>query len=152
MINLKNLVILPLCSDPHLKGVLFIILQSVVQQHTQGHDAAVKFAVLGSPVGMDNNGGLIWQNIASLPALAFLLLLPLSFLFLKGRFFPTFVCDLSDSLLCKSRILRSFLTSRSSSGLQDSSSSTLGGSGFSGSLDSSTCSSTFSCLVRRAIS
>ncbi len=88
----KHVILLP-CSDPHLKGVLFIILQSVVQQHTQGHDAAVKFAVLGSPVGMDNNGGLIWQNITSLPALAFLLFLPLSFLFLKGIFVSMFVCD-----------------------------------------------------------
>lgn len=98
-------VILPLCSDPHLKGVLFIILQSVVQQHTQGHDAAVKFAVLGSPVGMDNNGGLIWQNITSLPALAFLLLLPLSFLFLKGIFFLHVCMRLIRQALYSKRIL-----------------------------------------------
>lgn len=43
-------------------------------------------------------------------------------------------------------------TSRSSSDRADSSSSGILLSGFSGSLDSSTCSSTLSCLVRRAIS
>lgn len=46
-----------------------------------------------------------------------------------------------------------FLRTSLSSSVQDgSSSSTALTSGFSGSLDSSTCSSTFSCLVRRAIS
>lgn len=99
--NRKNLVVSALCSDPHLKGVLFIILESVVQQHTQGHDAAVEFAVLGSPVGMDDNGGLIWQNITSLSALTFLLLLPLSLLFLEGNIFSMFVCDWWERLSIK---------------------------------------------------
>lgn len=65
--------------------MLFIVLQSVIQQHTQWHDTAVKFAILGSQVWVNENSWLIWQNITSLPALTLLLLLALSFLLLKTK-------------------------------------------------------------------
>lgn len=68
---------------PNLKGVLFIVLQPVVQQYAQRHDAAVKFAVLGGPVGVNNDCGLIWENVTPFPTLTLQLLLPLTFLFLK---------------------------------------------------------------------
>lgn len=68
---------------PNLKGVLFVVLQPVVQQHTQRHDAAVKFAILGCPVGVNDDCGLIWENVTPFPTLTLQLLLTLTFLFLK---------------------------------------------------------------------
>lgn len=157
----------------NLKGMLFIILQPVVQQYTQRHDAAVKFAILGCPVGVNNDCRLIWENVAPFSTLTFQLLLTLTLLFLKKgkEFNRTYInwlviqmnkyTQISIFLLycfylsihtfwMKSTVMWSF-TSRSSSVLQGSSSSMLAGSAFSGSLDSSTCSSTFSCFMSRAI-
>lgn len=55
--------------------MLLVVLQSVVQQHTQGHYTAVKLAVLGGPVWVHDDGGLIRENVASLSPLALKLLL-----------------------------------------------------------------------------
>ncbi|KAG7216354.1 hypothetical protein INR49_021759 [Caranx melampygus] len=103
--------------------------KSVVQEYAQGHDTAVKFAILGCPVRVYNDGGLVREDVTPLPPLAFKLLQPLPFFLLTEN-----------------------STSLSSSVRDGSSSSAALVSGFSGSLDSSTCSSTFSCFVRRAIS
>ncbi len=69
----------------HLKGVLLVVFQSVVQQHTQGHDTAVKFAILGGPVGVYDDGGLIGEDVAPLSPLALNLFLPLPFLLLSEK-------------------------------------------------------------------
>lgn len=74
-----------LSSNSHLKRVLLVVFQSVVQQHAQGHDAAVKFAVLGRPVGVHDDGGLIREDVASFSPLALHLLLPLPFLLLTEK-------------------------------------------------------------------
>lgn len=69
-------------TNSHLKGVLLVVLQPVVQQHAQRHDAAVKLAVLGRPVGVNDDGGLIREDVAPLSPLALKLFLPLPFLLL----------------------------------------------------------------------
>lgn len=61
---------------PDLEGVLLVVLKPVVQQHTQRHDAAVKLAVLGGPVWVDEDGGLVGEDVASLAPLPLRLLLP----------------------------------------------------------------------------
>lgn len=63
--------------------MLLVILQSVVQQHAQGHDTAVEFAIFGGPVGVNENGGLIREDVTSFSPLALNLLLPFPFLLLK---------------------------------------------------------------------
>lgn len=68
-----------------LKRVLLVVFQSVVQQHTQGHDTAVKFAILGCPVGVYKDGGLIREDVAPFSPLALNLLLPLPFLLLTEK-------------------------------------------------------------------
>lgn len=69
----------------HLKRVLLVVLQPVVQQHTQRHDAAVKFAIFGCPVGVYEDGGFIGEDVASFSPLALKLLLSLSLFFLIGK-------------------------------------------------------------------
>lgn len=71
--------------NSNLKRVLLVVLQSVVQQHAQGHDTAVKFAILGCPVGMYNDGRLIREDVAPFSPLALKLLLPLLFLLLTEK-------------------------------------------------------------------
>lgn len=71
----------------HLKRMLFVVFQSVVQQHAQGHNTAVKFAVLGCPVGVYDDGGLIREDVASFSPLAFKLLLPLPLFLLREELF-----------------------------------------------------------------
>lgn len=70
---------------PDLERVLLVVLQPVVQQHTQRHDAAVELAVLGRPVRVDEDGGLVGEDVASLPPLALHLLLPFPLLLLAKR-------------------------------------------------------------------
>lgn len=62
--------------------MLLVVFQSVVQQHAQRHDAAVKFAVLGGPVGVHDDGGLIGEDVAPFSALPLQLLQLLLFLLL----------------------------------------------------------------------
>lgn len=69
----------------HLEGVFLVVLQSVVQQHAQRHDAAVKLSVLGRPVGVNYDGRLVWQDVPLLSALALQLLLLLPLLLLIDR-------------------------------------------------------------------
>lgn len=59
--------------------MLLVVFESVVQQHAQRHHTAVELAVLGGPVGLDQDGGLIGEDVASFSPLALqlLLLLPL---------------------------------------------------------------------------
>lgn len=64
--------------------MLLVVLQSVIQQHAQRHDAAVEFAVLCRPVGVDEDGGLIGEDVASLSPLPIKLVLALPFLLLRG--------------------------------------------------------------------
>lgn len=63
--------------------MLLVVLKSVIQQHTQRHDAAVKFAILGCPVGVYEDGGLVGEDVASLSSLAVKLLLTFPFLLLR---------------------------------------------------------------------
>lgn len=67
----------------HLKRVLLVVFHSVVQQHAQRHDAAVKFTVLGSPVGVNEDGGLFREDVASFSPLPFDLFHFFPFVFLK---------------------------------------------------------------------
>lgn len=69
--------------------MFFIVFQSVVQKHAQGHDAAVKLATLGCPVGVHDDGRLIRQDVAPLPPLTLQLLLPFPLLLLKRDKKPT---------------------------------------------------------------
>lgn len=69
----------------HLEGVFLVVLQSVVQQHAQRHDAAVKLPALGRPVGVNDDGGLVWQDVPLLSALTLQLLLLLPLLLLMDR-------------------------------------------------------------------
>lgn len=136
---------------PDLKRVLLVILQPVVQQNAQRHYAAVELAVLGRPVWVDEDGGLVGEDVSPLPPLPLHLLLPFPLLLLTREG----CCELEGEEvrgLRRCAALNCKLTSLSSSTRAGSSSSTTLLSSFSGSLDSSTCSSTFSCLVRRAIS
>lgn len=84
-------------SDSNLKRVLLVILQSVVQQHTQGHDTAVEFAIFGGPVGVDENGGLIREDVTSFSPLALNLLLPFPFLLLKEAHFSLAVQHFTEN-------------------------------------------------------
>lgn len=72
-------------SNSDLKRVLLVVLQSVVQQHTQGHDTTVKFAILGCPVGMYDDGRLIREDVAPFSPLTLKLLLSLPFLLLTEK-------------------------------------------------------------------
>ena len=69
----------------YLKRMFFVVFQSVVQQHTQGHDTAVKLAILGCPVGVYEDGGLVREDVAPFSPLALKLFLPLPFLFLTEK-------------------------------------------------------------------
>ncbi len=71
--------------NSHFKGVLLVVLQPVVQQHTQGHDTTVKFAVLCCPVGVNDDGWFIRENVAPFSPLALKFLLPLPFLLLREK-------------------------------------------------------------------
>lgn len=62
--------------------MLLVVLQSVVKQHTQGHDTAVKFAILGSPVGVYDDGRLIREDVPPFSPLTLKLLLSLPLLLL----------------------------------------------------------------------
>lgn len=62
--------------------MLLVVLQSVVQQHTEGHDAAVKFAIFGSPVGVHQDGGIIGKDVAPFSPLTLKLFLLLFFIIL----------------------------------------------------------------------
>lgn len=67
--------------------MLLVVLKPVVQQHTQRHDTAVKFAILSCPVGVYDDGGFIREDVAPFSPLALKLLLPLPFLLLRGKKF-----------------------------------------------------------------
>lgn len=51
--------------------MFLIVFQSIVQQHAQRHDTAVKFSILGGPVWVYEDGGLIREDVAPFSALAF---------------------------------------------------------------------------------
>lgn len=110
---------------------------------------------------MYEDRGLIREDVASFSPLAFQLLLPFPLLFLKEQCCYNMLCQISFVTLDifmnifwqkHKHFINLLCTSRSSSARDGSSSSTALLSIFSGSLDSSTCSSTFSCFVSRAIS
>lgn len=82
----------------NLKGMLLIVLQPVVQQHTQRHDAAVKLAVLGCPVWVNNDGGLIREHITPLPTLPLKFFLALTLLILRDTIFNIYNLNFS---ICK---------------------------------------------------
>lgn len=63
--------------------MLFVVLRTVVKQHRQRHDGAVKLARLGGGVGVDDDGGSVRQGVALLQLLPLLLLLPLQLLLLQ---------------------------------------------------------------------
>jgi len=65
--------------------VLLVVFQSVVQQHTQRHDTAIKFAILGGPVWAYDDGWLIREDVALFSPLALKLLLLLLFLLLTEK-------------------------------------------------------------------
>lgn len=73
-------------NDSDLKRVLLVVLQSIIQQHAQRHDTAVKFAILRCPVGVYEDGGLVREDVASLSSLAVKLLLTFPFLLLRVRY------------------------------------------------------------------
>lgn len=93
-------------SDSDLKRMLLVILQSVVQQHAQGHDTAVKFAIFGSPVGVNENGGLIREDVSSFSPLALNLLLPFPFLLLTEVHFSSAVQHFTENQCEKKDIYR----------------------------------------------
>lgn len=68
--------------------MLLVVLQPVVQQHAQRHDAAVELAVLGGPVWVYEDGGLIGEDVPPFSALALKLLLSPPFLLLLEKNVP----------------------------------------------------------------
>ena len=65
----------------YLKRVFFVVLRAVVQQNAEGHDRAVKLAVLGGGGGVDQDGRAVRQVVATL-SLGFLSFFTLLLFFL----------------------------------------------------------------------